>query len=133
MVWYIIAGLIVFAGFTAFTGAPYVPSKPREVKRAFTKLYKLSAKDVVVDIGSGDGLVLRGTDGGNAGTGYFAVKMNGTGTAKAHAATEFRPGITGDIPDCPEQRHAVLGLHIMFFLVDHQSGHGSLLSSIMPG
>jgi len=59
MVWYIIAGLIVFAGFTAFTGAPYVPSKPREVKRAFTKLYKLSAKDVVVDIGSGDGLVLR--------------------------------------------------------------------------
>ena len=59
MVWYIITGLIVFAGFTAFTGAPYVPSKPREVKRAFTKLYKLSAKDVMVDIGSGDGLVLR--------------------------------------------------------------------------
>lgn len=57
--WYIIAGIIIFVGFTAFTGAPYVPSKPREVKWAFSKLYKLSAKDVVVDIGSGDGLVLR--------------------------------------------------------------------------
>lgn len=42
-----------------FTGAPYVPSKAREVRRALSKLYRLTDKDVLVDIGSGDGLVLR--------------------------------------------------------------------------
>lgn len=59
MGWYILAGIVLLAGFTVFTGAPYVPSKPREVRRALTKLYRLSAGDVLVDIGSGDGLVLR--------------------------------------------------------------------------
>ncbi len=42
-----------------FTGAPYVPSMPAEVRRAFSKLYRMSTRDVLVDIGSGDGLVLR--------------------------------------------------------------------------
>lgn len=46
-------------GFVAFTGAPYVPSKRRDVRVAFTELYKLSQHDVLVDIGSGDGIVLR--------------------------------------------------------------------------
>lgn len=59
MWWYVIAGLIVFGGFMVFTGAPYVPSIPRDVRLAFTKLYKLGAHDVLVDIGSGDGIVLR--------------------------------------------------------------------------
>lgn len=51
--------LVVFVGFTAFLGAPYVPSKRRDVERALTELYKLSAKDLLVDLGSGDGIVLR--------------------------------------------------------------------------
>lgn len=56
---WIILGLIVAVGFVALTGAPYVPSKRRDVRRAFTELYPLSDKDVLVDIGSGDGIVLR--------------------------------------------------------------------------
>lgn len=50
---------IVAVGFVAFTGAPYVPSKRRDLERAFTELYPLGERDVLVDIGSGDGVVLR--------------------------------------------------------------------------
>lgn len=56
--WILFAG-IVLVGFVAFTGAPYVPSKRSDLRRAFTELYPLSDRDVLVDIGSGDGVVLR--------------------------------------------------------------------------
>lgn len=59
MLLYIVLGLILLFGFMAFTGAPYVPSLPRQIDRAFTELYPLSQTDVLVDIGSGDGVVLR--------------------------------------------------------------------------
>lgn len=61
MPWWLwmILGLVVAGGFTAFTGAPYVPSKRRDIKQAFTDLYPLTARDTLVDIGSGDGVVLR--------------------------------------------------------------------------
>ena len=40
------------------TGAPYVPSKREQVEKVFTKLYKLSKKDYLIDLGSGDGIIL---------------------------------------------------------------------------
>jgi hypothetical protein len=49
----------IFFGAAAFIGAPYVPTKGRLLEGAFKSLYPLSKKDVLVDIGSGDGLVLR--------------------------------------------------------------------------
>lgn len=58
IVW-IILGLVVSMGLVVFVGAPYVPSHRREVRRAFTKLRPLTDKDAVVDLGSGDGVVLR--------------------------------------------------------------------------
>lgn len=54
-----IAGLVVALGSVAFFGAPYVPSHASQVRRAFTDLRPLTKKDVVVDLGSGDGVVLR--------------------------------------------------------------------------
>ena len=53
-------GLVVVGVFlgTALFGAPYVPSRQKEVKMAFLKLKPLTNKDVVVDLGSGDGVVL---------------------------------------------------------------------------
>lgn len=58
--WLVILALVVIGvGFVAFTGAPYVPSKRKDLERAFTELYPLSSKDILVDIGSGDGVVLR--------------------------------------------------------------------------
>ncbi len=50
--------LIVF-GLIVFRGAPYVPTHSREVDWAFKELYRLSDRDVVVDVGSGDGIILR--------------------------------------------------------------------------
>lgn len=57
--WVVLGVVIVATGFVAFTGAPYVPSKRSDLKKALTRLYKLSPRDVLVDIGSGDGVVLR--------------------------------------------------------------------------
>lgn len=51
--------IIILFGFVVFRGAPYVPSHRRQVEQAFDDLYKLGSEDVVVDAGSGDGLVLR--------------------------------------------------------------------------
>ena len=58
--WLFVGAVLIFlVGFVAFTGAPYVPSRRSDIDRLFTKLYPLTANDVVVDIGSGDGVVLR--------------------------------------------------------------------------
>lgn len=50
---------IVVAVFllTAFRGAPYVPSRSKDIERAFDELYTLKPTDTLVDIGSGDGKV----------------------------------------------------------------------------
>lgn len=55
--WFLISAILFF-GFFAFTGAPYVPTFYKEAKLAFKKLYKLGSKDLLVDLGSGDGVVL---------------------------------------------------------------------------
>lgn len=50
--------MLVF-GLVVFRGAPYVPSRRKDITNAFTKLYALDDGDLLVDIGSGDGVVLR--------------------------------------------------------------------------
>ncbi len=56
--WLFVAIVLSF-GFVVFFGAPYVPSKKRDLKKAFDDLYPLTKSDLLVDIGSGDGVVLR--------------------------------------------------------------------------
>ena len=56
---WIATGIVVLFGFMVFFGAPYVPSRKKYVNRAFDQLYKVGSKDVLVDVGSGDGIVLR--------------------------------------------------------------------------
>lgn len=58
MIIYIACGVIAIFLLTVLFGPPYVPSHAREVKAVFEKI-DLSPTDVVVDIGSGDGKVLR--------------------------------------------------------------------------
>jgi hypothetical protein len=55
---FIIVCLVVFFGLVVFVGAPYVPSQKKYVKRAF-EYFDVNSSDVVVDIGSGDGIILR--------------------------------------------------------------------------
>lgn len=56
---WLLAAVVLCFGFVVFRGAPYVPSKKRDVAAAFENLYTVGPSDVLVDIGSGDGLVLR--------------------------------------------------------------------------
>lgn len=56
---YAAAVIILIFGAVVFRGAPYVPSHRKYARRAFTELYEVSSKDVLVDIGSGDGIILR--------------------------------------------------------------------------
>ncbi len=55
----IVVGSILILFFTVFFGAPYVPAKMHDIKQAFEDLYELSYDDTVLDLGSGDGRVLR--------------------------------------------------------------------------
>ena len=56
----LVAGLVVLTfGFVVAFGAPYVPSLRKELRLAFGELYPLSKRDVLVDLGSGDGVVLK--------------------------------------------------------------------------
>lgn len=55
----LIAIPFVLFGLVAFVGAPYVPSHRKYVREAFSKLYRLSSDDLLVDLGSGDGVVMR--------------------------------------------------------------------------
>jgi hypothetical protein len=55
----IVIMIVLLFGLVVFRGAPYVPSRRRDVKKAFTELYPLGPNDLLVDIGSGDGIVLR--------------------------------------------------------------------------
>lgn len=59
--WLLVTVVVVLAlfGLTVLRGAPYVPTKRRLLDKAFTELYPLSDSDVLVDIGCGDGVVLR--------------------------------------------------------------------------
>lgn len=58
ILWIIFLVVILF-GFVVFRGAPYVPSKKGDVARALSELYPIGEADTLVDIGSGDGVVLR--------------------------------------------------------------------------
>lgn len=59
MLFWLFAGVVLLFGFVVFRGAPYVPSHRTDVAKAFDELYKIGKKDVVVDVGSGDGIILR--------------------------------------------------------------------------
>lgn len=61
MIWllWVVAIVVLLFGFVVVRGAPYVPSHRRYAKLAFEKLYPVSGKDVLVDLGSGDGIILR--------------------------------------------------------------------------
>lgn len=55
---FVLVCLFVFFGLVVCIGAPYVPSHKKDVKRAFD-YFGLSSTDTLIDIGSGDGIVLR--------------------------------------------------------------------------
>ena len=61
MLFLLVFGIIILTcfGLVVFRGAPYVPTLKRQRQQAFDELYKVTSRDVVVDLGSGDGSLLR--------------------------------------------------------------------------
>lgn len=74
LVWWIFLIATLLFGFTALTGAPSVPSRRRDVAQAFDELYKITKTDVLVDLGSGGGGVLRAARA--RGAVAFGVELN---------------------------------------------------------
>ncbi len=54
----VVGGVVVVFLATALIGAPYVPTHRREIRWAVETLHPLTPDDTVLDIGSGDGVVL---------------------------------------------------------------------------
>lgn len=52
--------LLIFISFglVVLIGAPYVPSLHKNLLETLTRLYKIGKKDILLDLGSGSGLVL---------------------------------------------------------------------------
>ena len=60
MIGYIVlAILVVCFGLVVFIGAPYVPTLKKDLRTSFDELHVIRNTDLVLDIGSGDGTVLR--------------------------------------------------------------------------
>jgi len=58
MLFAIVFVVVILFGIVSFSGAPYVPSHRKYVKRAFDH-FNIGSGDTLVDVGSGDGVVLR--------------------------------------------------------------------------
>ena len=55
---WVVLGVLACFGLVVLFGAPYVPTLQPELRTAFKTLYPVRKKDVIVDLGSGDGRVL---------------------------------------------------------------------------
>ena len=71
---WIVSGLFFLFALFAFTGAPYVPTLRSEAEKVFKKIYRLGRKDLVVDLGSGDGTVL--VAAAKCGAKVYGIELN---------------------------------------------------------
>ena len=76
MIWIAVVFIVIaiFFGIAVFRGSPYVPSHRSDIRQAFHELYPISNKDTLVDIGSGDGVVLR--EASKIGANAFGFEIN---------------------------------------------------------
>lgn len=58
MGWFIVVFVVLSFGLVVFRGAPYLPTKRSQLKTAF-ELLELKPGQVLIDLGSGDGTVLK--------------------------------------------------------------------------
>jgi len=61
LVFILIGIILIIVGIfliTSLTGAPYVPTLKKDFEKALKNLYSLSNKDLLIDLGAGDGVIL---------------------------------------------------------------------------
>lgn len=95
VIFWVFAAIVLAFGFVVFWGAPYVPSKRKELKAAFDELYPLKKSDVVVDIGSGDGVVLR--EAALHGAGAIGYELNPLLVAITRLASRREPKVQAHV------------------------------------
>lgn len=95
-IWPLLALFLLF-GLVVFRGAPYVPSKKGNLKEAFTELYPLGEFDLLVDIGSGDGVVLR--EASKRGAKALGYEINPVLVFISKRLSRKSPGITIRLAD----------------------------------
>lgn len=66
--WILVGVVLAAFGLVVLRGAPYVPTHRKQLESAFDELLPLTERDTVVDLGSGDGVVLLAAAKRGAGT-----------------------------------------------------------------
>ena len=59
---------------TALTGAPYVPTLKTDLSESLKKLYPLGKKDLLIDLGAGDGVILN--EAASRGAKALGIELN---------------------------------------------------------
>lgn len=59
IVWLVAVAIASYLGWTLLRGAPYVPTHKKQLERIFDELMVLEKNDTLVDLGAGDGVVLK--------------------------------------------------------------------------
>lgn len=70
----VIGCVILLFCMVVFRGSPYIPTHRANIVKAFSKLYKISDEDVLLDVGSGDGVILR--EAAKRGARAYGVELN---------------------------------------------------------
>lgn len=88
----VVVVIFLIFGIVVFFGAPYVPAKSKAIKHAFDDLYHIDAKDLLLDIGSGDGRVLR--EAARHGARAIGFELNPVLVMIANAISRKQPHVT---------------------------------------
>lgn len=72
LLWVALA-LLLPTVYAAWIGAPYAPTRMKAVRRAFDEI-RLTANDVVVDLGAGDGSIIR--EAAKRGAGAYGYELS---------------------------------------------------------
>lgn len=74
MLFWVLVSLFFLFSFVVLFGSPYVPTLRRDARKLFQEIYPISNEDVFVDLGSGDGFLLRLAK--NNGARAYGIELN---------------------------------------------------------
>jgi hypothetical protein len=91
-----------------------VEPRPLDFRAAFRLADRLDSRDLLADYIC---------DGRDAGSDWAAVEVNRTCSAKCDSAPEFGSGQPKHITKCPQERHVIRDIELLFLAIDQQCQH----------